>query len=261
MRALPAMPLRLAGRTTHRRRGAVGHRLSHRVEMVLIDPEANAGADPRSDAPLPWPLRRGRFGLLAVLDADHGGPPGRGRGAPWAREVLGRRGIRPDRLGLLTTPRFLWWSFNPVSFWLAWKDGALVAVIAEVTNTWGERHSYVCHHRDGRPITPDDTLWAAKIFHVSPFQDVAGDYAFRFDIRPDALDIRILHRNGAEGVAATLDGPLIPLTRRAAFGLLLRHPLGPLRTLALIHWHAARLALKGARWRDRPALPHQETSP
>ncbi|GAB4388336.1 DUF1365 domain-containing protein [Albidovulum sp.] len=249
----PLPPLRLSGETTHLRRGAVRHCLTHRVQMVLIDPEAKAA--------LPPPLRRNRFGLIAVRDRDHGGPPGRGRGAPWAREVLGQRGIRPDRLGLLTTPRLLWWGFNPVSFWLAWRGAALIAVIAEVTNTWGERHSYVCHRDDLGPITAADEITARKIFHVSPFQDVAGDYGFRFDIRPDALGIRILHRNGAEGVAATLTGPLTPLTRRAALAVMLRHPLGPLRTLALIHWHAARLALKGARWRDRPAPPTQETSP
>lgn len=98
----------------------------------------------------------------------------------------GRRGIRPDRLGLLTTPRFLWWGVNPVSFRLAWKGGALLAVIAEVTNSWGERHAYVRHHPDGRPIAPEDTLTAARTFHVSPFQDMAGDYAFRFAIRAAA---------------------------------------------------------------------------
>lgn len=254
MSGLPnSLPLRLAGWTTHLRRGHVRHALRHRVEMVLIDPE--------TDAPLPLPLRRGGFGLLSVRDSDHGGAPGQGRGAPWARDVLAARGIRPDRLGQLTTPRFLWWGFNPVSFWLAWTDAALVAVIAEVTNTWGERHSYVCHHPDGRPIAPEDTLTAAKIFHVSPFQDVAGDYAFRFDIAEESLDIRILHRNGTDGVAATLEGPLTPLTRRAGLALMARHPAGPLRTLALIHWHALRLALKGARWRDRPAAPIKETSP
>ncbi len=250
---VPILPLRLAGQTTHLRRGAVRHRLSHRVEMVLIDPEATAA--------LPFPLRRNRFGALSVRDSDHGGAPGKGRGSTWAREVLAARGIAPERIGLLTSPRFLWWGFNPVSFWLAWADGALIAVIAEVTNTWGERHSYVCRHPDGRPIAAADTLTAAKLFHVSPFQDVAGDYAFRFAIHADVLNIRILHRNGGEGVAATLSGRLMPLTRRANLALMLRHPFGPLRTLALIHWHAGRLALKGARWRDRPAPPTSETSP
>ncbi|TYO90450.1 DUF1365 domain-containing protein [Oceanicella actignis] len=249
------LPLRLAGATTHLRRGSARHRLTHRAEMVLIDPE--------SPTPPPFPLRRNRFGLLSVSDRDHGGPPGRGRGAAWARQTLEARGVTADRLALLTTPRFLWWGFNPVSFWLAWRDEALVAVIAEVTNTWGQRHAYVCRHEDGRPITPDDRLTAAKIFHVSPFQDVAGDYAFRFDFDfgARALDIRIVHRNGPEGVAASLAGPLMPLGRRALAGMMLRHPFGPLRTLALIHWHALRLALKGARWRERPAPPASETSP
>ncbi|GIX16958.1 MAG: DUF1365 domain-containing protein [Rhodothalassiaceae bacterium] len=251
--ALPTPPLRLSAQTMHLRRGAIRHRLQHHVEMLLIDPEA--------DTPLPFPLQRNRFGLISVQDRDHGGPPGRGRGAAWAREVLARYGVPFERLGLLTGPRFLWWSFNPVSFWLAWRAEGLMAVIAEVTNTWRERHAYVCVRADRGPITADDILTLRKVFHVSPFQDVAGVYRFRFAIDARGVDIRIVLRNGAQGVVATLKGRFRPLDHRNALAMVLRHPLGPLRTLALIHGHAARLALKGAPWRDRPAPPLKETSP
>ena len=104
--------------------------------MVLLDPVSR-------DTPLLF--SRNRLNLTSVRDADHGGPPGTGRGADWAREVLRARGLAAFDLRLLTQPRFLGYCFNPVSFWLAFDGKVLRAVIAEVSNTFGDRHSYVCH--------------------------------------------------------------------------------------------------------------------
>jgi hypothetical protein len=78
---------------------------------------------------------------------------------------------------------FFGFVFNPVSFWFCHdRDGALRAVLAEVRNTFGDHHNYLVAHADQRPITAADTLTARKIFHVSPFFPVAGEYRFRFDL-------------------------------------------------------------------------------
>jgi len=50
-----------------------------------------------------------------------------------------------------------------------------------VNNTFGERHRYLLAHPDGRPIRRGETLAASKVFHVSPFNPVAGGYRFRFE--------------------------------------------------------------------------------
>jgi uncharacterized protein len=93
-----------------------------------------------------------------------------------------------------------------------------------VTNTFGDRHSYLCHHDDQRPITPASELTARKIFHVSPFQPVEGGYRFRFDITPDKIAIRIDYTAGNGGLVATLAGPRRPLT---SAGLWARCCAGP----------------------------------
>jgi hypothetical protein len=151
--------------------------------------------------------------------------------------------------------------FNPVSFWLC-RDalGGLRVVIAEVSNTFGDRHSYLCHRDDRGAIAPDDVLRAQKIFHVSPFQPVAGGYTFRFDIRADKVGIWIDHSNGEAGVYTTLTGRLAPLTNAGILRSLLRRPFGSRRVLALIHWQAIKLAIKGARFRRRPMPPVDEVS-
>jgi len=249
---MKAWPEHIAGTTTHARRGAVRHAFRYRVDYVLIDPEAEAG---------PRLFSRNAFNLMAVHDRHHGGPRGNGRGAAWAREALAAAGAPPDlALRLLTQPTVLGIWFNPVSFWLAYRETALVAVIAEVSNTFGERHSYLCAHADFAPIGPDDILTAQKVFHVSPFQDLAGRYRFRFDITREHVAIRIALDTGGEGLVATLAGLREPLTDRALLAAALRRPLGPLRTLALIYWNALRLKVRGVRYRPRPLPPEKEIS-
>ena len=129
-----------------------------------------------------------------------------------------------------------------------------------MTNTFGDRHSYLCHRDDHAPITPADTLRAAKIFHVSPFQRIGGTYAFTFDIRPDRIAIRIDFADGPDGLVATLTGKRHPLTTRRALTALLRRPLGARRVSALIHWQALVLWWKGATYRPRPDAPKRDVS-
>jgi len=245
------------GTTYHERRGAVGHKLRHTVDYVMLDAEAPALRRPRL-----FSYNHGN--VMSVLDRDHGGPKGRGTGAEWVRQVLSAHALHAakGRIELLTLPRVLGHEFNPVSFWLCHgKDGSLRVVIAEVNNTFGDRHSYLCRHPDQRPIEATDILTATKIFHVSPFQPIAGGYRFRFDIRPDKVGVWIDYAaGGEEGLYATLTGPRRPLTNRAILKSLFRRPFGSRRVLALIHWHAIWLFLKGAKYRARPEPPTEEVS-
>ena len=243
----------IAGETFHGRRGAVENTFRYSIDYVLLDPEASEG---------PGLFSRNRANLVSLQDSDHGGAPGQGRGVVWVREVLAAHGVAgAERVLLLAQPRVLGHVFNPVSFWLCHDaDGALCAVIAEVTNTFGDRHSYLCSKANGAPITREDTLAATKIMHVSPFQTVEGGYTFRFDIREDRVGVWIDYSNGADGVYATLTGARKPLTNAAILRACLRRPFGSRRVLALIHWQALKLAIKGARYRPRPLPPADDVS-
>lgn len=245
-------PEHIAGHTFHARRGGIENAFRYNVDFVLIDPETRGG---------PLLFSRNRFNLASVHDRHHGGTPGKGVGAIWARQVLAAHGLNGGfDLLLLTQPRFLGYIFNPVSFWLATDGGNLRAVIAEVNNTFGDRHSYICHLPGFAPISRADRLSAQKVLHVSPFQEVAGGYAFNFDIGADEIAIRIAHSNGDEGLIATLAGPRAPLSNRSILRATLRRPLGAFRTITLIHWQALKLKLKGAHYRTRPAPPTKEVS-
>ena len=241
------------GKTFHGRRGGIENRFQYGVDYVLLNPDDVQG---------PTLFSHNRANLTSVQDRDHGGAPKAGRGVAWLREVLAAHGLPgADRVELLTQPRVFGHVFNPVSFWLCHDAaGALRVVVAEVSNTFGDRHSYLCHRPDHGPITAEDHLTAQKIFHVSPFQPVDGAYDFRFDIRPDRIGIWIDFSAGKGGVIATLTGKRRPLTNAAILRACLRRPFGSRRVLALIFWQALKLRLKGAAYRPRPTPPNEEVS-
>jgi DUF1365 family protein len=242
----------IRGETVHSRKGAVVNTFRYGVDYVLLDMAETTG---------PTLFSRNRRNLVSLWDSDHGGAPGQGRGLAWVREVLAAQGLpAPERVELLAQPRVLGHVFNPVSFWLCHDAAGLRVVIAEVTNTFGDRHSYLCHTEDLSPLTREHTVHARKVMHVSPFQPVEGGYSFRFDIRSDRIGIWIDYAQGEGGVLATLTGPRRALTNGGILRACLRRPFGSRRVLALIHWQALKLALKGAGYRPRPAPPVEEVS-
>jgi hypothetical protein len=244
----------IVGQTYHGRKGKVENAFRYSIDYVLLDAEA----------PVETPRLFGRNarGLTSLHDSDHGGAPGQGRGAAWVRDVLEQYQINGiTKVELLAQPRVLGHVFNPVSFWLCRSsDSALVAVISEVTNTYGDRHSYLCHHPDLAPILRTDQLHATKIMYVSPFQPVEGEYTFRFDINDDRIGIWIDYGRATGGLIATLTGKRVPLSNAGILRSMLRRPFGSRRVLALIHWQALKLWIKGALFRSRPVPPVDEVS-
>jgi len=244
----------IEGWTWHGRKGDLENAFRYSVDYVMFNATHKILG--------PALFSRNAAGVFSVYDTDHGGPPNRGRGVAWVKDVLRSHGVELEGdILLLAQPRVLGHVFNPVSFWLCHNaTGDICAVISEVTNTFGDRHSYLCHHDDLRPILPTDTLSAQKIFHVSPFQPIEGNYVFRFDIRPDKIGIWIDLQIPGGGVMANLIGPRRPLRRVDILRALLRRPFGSRRVLGLIHWQAFKLWRKGAKYRKRPSPPETEVS-
>ena len=244
----------ISGTTYHGRKGEIANGFRYSIDYVLMEPETISR--------MPSLFRYNRRAMVSVHDSDHGGAPDAGKGARWVREVLAAHHLDcPGKLQLLAQPKILGHVFNPVSFWLCHDAaGHMCAVIAEVTNTYGDRHSYLCHHPDLRPIAPQDTLHARKIMHVSPFQPIEGGYAFRFDVTDRRIGIFIDYTSQRGGLIATLTGKRQPLSNSAIMTCLLRRPFGSRRVLGLIHWQALKLWWKGATFRSRPEPPESQVS-
>ena len=151
-------------RVAHGRTERVQHGFSYRHATWLVDLD---------DVPtLPRPL-----GWLARFDArDHLGDPGASIRAN-VDAFLATEGVHLEggRVLMLATPRSFGHAFNPLSvFWCHDRTGVLACVVAEVHNTYGERHCYLL-----RPDA-DGRAGADKAFYVSPFFAVDGRYEMTF---------------------------------------------------------------------------------
>jgi DUF1365 family protein len=198
-------------------------------------------------------LARNRFGLLAFHDRDHG--DGRADALAWLDELLAAEGLQAGgEVWLHTYPRVLGYVFKPVSFWYCHHaDGTLAAVVAEVNNTFGERHCYLL---DGPDLAWGRELSARKVFHVSPFCRVEGRYRFRFMRTADRVVARIDHDDDAGALLQTsVSGRLRALTPRSARAAFFGMPLMSLGVIARIHWQALRLWLKRVPFVSKPAPP------
>lgn len=204
-----------------------------------------------------------RPNLFSFREADHA----EGRAVPaeaWIRALMQEWGITQadGEIILLTMPRVLNYVFNPVSFWFCLDSaGELRAVYSEVNNTFGEQHGYWSFHDDQRPITQDDILTSRKVFHVSPFFEVKGDYRFRFAYGEETLGAWIDHdEEGVHVLSTALTGTRIPLTSRRLLGCFFRYPLVTLKVSMLIYYHALRLVAKGIRYHRKPLPPHAKVT-
>ncbi len=204
-------------------------------------------------------------GCLGFRDSDHG--DGRsveqGGALAWLEEVLQAAGI-PDADGeiwLQCYPRVLGYSFKPVSFWYCHgADASLRAIVVEVNNTFGERHTYVLD----RPSYGCERQ-TSKVFHVSPFCPVEGGYRFEFQRSETngqaSIAVRVDY-DDAQGplVRTGLGGRLEPLTAAARRHALLRYPCMTLAVTARIHWHALLLWLKRVPFHRKPPPPLKPVS-
>ena len=237
-----ARPLIGFGRIWHRRLRPVEHAFGYASYFLLLPMRALRD---QADAG----LRRNRFGALSFFDCDHG--DGRSDALAWLDELLAGEQIddAQGEVWLHTFPRVLGHVFNPVSFWYAHRtDGTLAAVVAEVNNTFGDRHAYVL------PVEGGHEWRRKKLMHVSPFtQPDAGTYAFALPPPGPRVEATIdLTRAGSTVVATRLSLERRPLDDRAILSALVRYPFQTLKVIAAIHFEALRLWSKGARFWPRP---------
>jgi DUF1365 family protein len=203
-------------------------------------------------------LARNRFGLLAFHDRDHG--DGGSDALAWLEQLLRVEGIADadGEVWLQTYPRVLGYVFKPVSFWHCERaDGSLAAIVAEVNNTFGERHCYLLA---GEHLAYGHDLKARKVFHVSPFSQIVGGYRFRFMRSRSPAGERCVARidhEDADGVLlqTSLSGRLKPLTQASARAAFFGMPMMSFGVIARIHWQALRVWAKRVPYVKKPAPP------
>jgi len=149
-----------------------------------------------------------------------------------------------ERVRLLTAARYFNYVFNPISLFYCYRaDGSLSCVVAEVTNTFREKHLYLLKDRAERGEPCSFAGYdKEKRFHVSPFFDRSGRYAFSLsDLGPE-VDIRIDYFADKQlRLTAMLSGRCIPLTCGNLRRTIASQPLAAAMTMPRILFQAAKL--------------------
>lgn len=192
--------------------------------------------------------------IYSFHDKDHGLRDG-SNCLNWASSLLEEHNIEYDNIKLMTMPRVLGYLFNPVSFWLCYRESKLVAVIAEVNNTFKETHSYICH-KNGNEITDKCWFEAEKVFHVSPFYTRQGTYKFNFQIpqspNSKAQVIINYYDNDQLQLGTAITGNLKQLSSSNLIKEFFRSPLLTLKVIYLIHWQALKIVFKRIKYIPKP---------
>ena len=246
-----AQPRLYLGQVMHRRLRPAANRFSYGVFYLGVPLSNVAALENR------W-CSVNRANLFSFRFADHGAQDG-SHPLEWIRALLRDAGIAnaDGEVWLQTFPRVLGYVFNPVSFWYCQgRDGSLRAILCEVNNTFGERHRYLLAHENGEPIRQGETLAARKVFHVSPFNPVAGAYRFRF-APPAERSLARIDYHDADGdiLHTSISGTAVPYGAGALLRAFAAYPWMTFGVIARIHWQALRLWWKRVPFFSKPLPP------
>lgn len=237
------------GDVMHQRMKPFGHRFRYRVFSLLIDLDRLGEANELS-ALFSVNCRN----VVSFYERDHAGEQGI---RVHADNLLAQAGLHARRILLVCYPRILGYVFNPLSVYYAYGErDQLIALIYEVRNTFGERHTYV------GPVGCEEMSKAGlrqtceKLFHVSPFVGMNMRYHFRMLPPGNGIRWRILETDrNCPLLAATFSGRQVALTTSALAKLGASMPFLTFKIVGGIHWEALKLWLKGAKYTPRPPVP------
>jgi DUF1365 family protein len=219
----PKLPVLYASVVTHTRHIPIKNRFRYKASYWLVDYDE-------------LPEAIGLLGRLVRFErSDHCD----------VRALLTEHGVTADQILMLAMPRTLGYVFNPISmFWCYDAAGERIAALAEVHNTYGERHAYL--------LRPDESgrSKVVKELYVSPFYPVDGHYDIRVSEPGPSLSVSVtLHRDGDAPFVASLRGERRVASRRGVLRASLLHPA--MRIAILIRWQAVRLWARGLKVQPR----------
>lgn len=197
-----------------------------------------------------------KFNLFSFYQKDHGYKSSSKDLDSFIRGILKKEKVKCDgKVYLMTYPRILGYVFNPVSFWYCTdQEDNLVAVLAQVNNTFKEHHNYLIYEKNNKPLDQEKFYEANKEFHVSPFMKVEGEYRFRFvfDGKKIAAHINLYDEKQRMMLATCVKGDISEFSIVNLIKSFIAIPLMTFKVIILIHYQALKLILKRIKYIRKP---------
>ncbi|MDQ2083063.1 DUF1365 family protein [Xanthobacteraceae bacterium Astr-EGSB] len=243
-----------AGAVVHRRTTPRVHALRYRCFWLVLDLDELPALSARLRL-----FSHNGANLFSLHDRDHGDGSATPLRTQVERHLAAGIDIDGGQIRLLCMPRTLGYAFNPLSVYFCHRrDGALAAILYEVHNTFGERHSYLIPVEAAAKVVRQS---CDKRFFVSPFMDMDLRYDFRVVPPGERVVVGIRARTGpATMITASLAADRRDLDDGTLMRAFFSYPALTAKVIAAIHWEALRLVLKGVRLQRRPAPPERPLS-
>lgn len=237
------------GQVMHQRFFPMAYKFKYDIFSLKVDVDTI-----ESEAQNIWLLGLNRFNWVSLYQKDYGSRSDQSWRS-WFEALMQEYGMTTsiDRIELVCMPRYLGFTFNPLAMWYGYnRTGELIAVVAEVSNTFGQWHHYVLVN-DGKALDERISAAADKVFHVSPFMNMDCRYRFRFQKPADTYQIGIYEtENGQPLLNAIQVGKAEKLNATKLLSVALKMPFNTLKVMILIHWWAIKIWLKGGKFHRTP---------
>lgn len=250
------------GRVMHARLRPFVHRFVYRVFCIRlrVDQLSKLGSFNS------WLFGVDKKRLVSFHTRDHGARDGSDL-MSWLSGALNSSGVSLElgAVWLQCFPRVFGYVFNPVSFWHVYdKQGVLRVLLAEVNNTFGQRHQYILTAPGLEVIKENTLLECQKVFHVSPFCDVEGSYRFKSSCHGTQERMAIDYFDSIDQSQPLLKTAIVVqaqvFSTKGLVMSLLSMPMMTIGVMLRIHLQAFKLWRQGATYHPLPPLPKDEVT-
>lgn len=193
---------------------------------------------------------------------DHGARDGSNL-LSWIRKILKGHQLPFDgEVYLQAFPRIFGYVFNPISLWYCYDNAKnLIAILAEVNNTFGEHHLYLLYKKNDDVVDKNKEkksfqFNAQKAMHVSPFCEVKGSYHFSFKERETSCLTKIdYHDENGCLLKTAISANKLEMSNTNLCKALISQPFLTFGVMFRIHWQALLLWIKRVPFFRLPAAP------
>lgn len=238
------------GQVMHQRHDEVNYRFQYGVMSIRVDIDEIETLSQQNTL-----LSFNRFNLYSLYTKDYGAKREEISWRNWIDQLLSQYGLNTpaDRVELVCFPRYFGFTFNPLAMWYAWnKNNELIAIVAEVSNTFGQWHHYV-YTQNGQPLPKNIHTQASKDMHVSPFIAMNCEYKFRLKAPAETYQIGIYQQQENKLLlTATQTAKQQKINNQNLLKAALAMPFNTLKVVILIHWWALKIWLKGGKFHATP---------